>query len=76
MASRQLSFDEILTEYIGGHGVSQLKFTLAFTLPYGFSLGLVFIVIFASYVPDHRCQILNCDTQDRKVRYLNCKVIY
>ena len=64
----QLSFDEILTEYVGGHGLSQLKCTLLITIPYGFSLFLVFVIIFVSYVPDHRCQILNCDTQGQKVR--------
>ena len=71
MVSEYSSFDHLLTEYVGGHGLYQLKLTLLGSPLYSISPLILFLVVFSAYVPDHRCKIDGCDTKDSKVGKYN-----
>ena len=62
-ASAYTGFDKILTEYVGGHGLYQLKTTLLLSPVYNMSGMIILLVVFSAYVPDHRCQVQLCDHQ-------------
>ena len=67
MAEVKHSFDKILTEYIGGHGLFQWKLTLLMMPLFALSLGIIFVIVFTAYAPNHRCKIPNCDTPSLQV---------
>ena len=72
MASEYSGFDHLLTEYVGGHGFYQLKLTLLASPLYSISPLVLFLVVFAAYVPDHRCKISTCEIETAQVK--RCKI--
>ena len=54
-------FDKILTEYVGGHGLYQLKTTLIMSPMYTMGGLVTFLVVFSAFVPEHRCKVQLCD---------------
>ena len=55
------SFDQILNNFVGGHGKYQILVTLATSIIYNFAQGIFLIHIFTAYAPPHRCRVPQCE---------------
>ena len=55
------SFDQILNNFVGGHGKYQILVTLATSIIYNFANGILLIHIFTAYAPPHRCHVPQCE---------------
>ena len=55
------SLDQILNNFVGGHGKYQILVTLATTIIYNFAQGIFLIHIFTAYAPPHRCRVPQCE---------------
>ncbi len=56
--------DHVLDDIVGAAGPWQLRFLLLMLSVFGASSLLVFLHLFAAYVPPHRCRVPVCDHQD------------
>ena len=55
------SLDQILNNFVGGHGKYQILVTLATSIIYNFANGILLIHIFTAYAPPHRCRVPQCE---------------
>ena len=56
------NLDQILDNFVGGHGKYQILVTLATTIIYNFAQGIFLIHIFTAYAPPHRCRVPQCES--------------
>ena len=54
--------DEILDNFVGGHGKYQIAITIATSLINEFANGIFLMHIFTAYAPKHRCRVPQCET--------------
>ena len=66
--SAYTGFDKILTEYVGGHGLYQLKTTLIMSPMYTMGGLVTFLVVFSAFVPEHRCKVHAATSLIRKLQ--------
>ena len=56
------NMDEILDNFVGGHGKYQIAITIATSLINEFANGIFLMHIFTAYAPKHRCRVPQCET--------------
>lgn len=61
------TMDYILLKHCGGMGRWQVQNSIFVLLIYYASLYPLFITVFTTYAPDHRCHVENCDTTNDTV---------
>ena len=66
MPSTYTGFDRILVDYVGGHGLYQLKTTLIMSLPNHLTGLITYLVVFSADMPNHRCQVNLCENQEKQ----------
>ena len=54
--------DQILDNFVGGHGKYQIAITIATSLINEFANGIFLMHIFTAYAPKHRCRVPQCET--------------
>ena len=54
--------DQILDNFVGGHGKYQITITIATSLINEFANGIFLMHIFTAYAPKHRCRVPQCET--------------
>ena len=64
--------DQILFNFVGGHGKYQILVTIATTIVYNYAMGIFLIHIFTAYAPPHRCRVPQCEaTNTTKVFFFS-----
>ena len=53
--------DQILDNFVGGHGKYQITITIATSLINEFANGIFLMHIFTAYAPKHRCRVSQCE---------------
>ena len=53
--------DQILDNFVGGHGKYQITITIATSLINEFANGIFLMHIFTAYAPKHRCRVPQCE---------------
>ena len=54
--------DQILDNFVGGHGKYQILVTIATTFINSYANGIFLIHIFTAYAPPHRCRVPQCES--------------
>ena len=54
--------DQILDNFVGGHGKYQITITIATSLINEFANGIFLMHLFTAYAPKHRCRVPQCET--------------
>lgn len=57
--------DYILENFVGNNGPWQRRFLLLVLTVFGATYLLIFLHLFAAYVPDHRCRVPACEAANR-----------
>ena len=54
--------DQILDNFVGGHGKYQIAITISTSLINEFANGIFLMHLFTAYAPKHRCRVPQCET--------------
>ena len=69
------SFDQILVNFVGGHGKYQIINSMLVAILYHASLEIIFIHVFTAHTPTHRCKIEGCETLNQSKVSANSKYL-